>query len=51
LLTAFGVSQHTIKAPFTGTVQEVRFSEGGFVQDGDVLLKFADQKQDKPKKK
>jgi len=36
--------EHTIKAPFAGTVQEVRFTEGGFVQDGDVLVKFADAK-------
>ena len=34
--------QHTIKAPFAGKVAEVRFKEGDFVQDGDVLVVFGD---------
>ncbi len=46
-----GRLQHAIKAPFNGTIKEIRFAEGGSVQDGDVLVIFDEPKAEKPKKK
>lgn len=36
--------QHAIKAPFAGKLESVKFVEGDFVKDGDVLVQFAASK-------
>lgn len=41
--------EHTIKAPYAGTVAEVRFKEGDLVSDGDILVVFGDKEADKAK--
>jgi biotin carboxyl carrier protein len=41
--------EHTIKAPYAGTVAEVRFKEGDLVSDGDVLVVFGEGAKEKKK--